>query len=84
MDELTGAVISGNISMKCIPGSKVSDVSLSANTGCIWLTLPKDYSGNIDVSTDLGHIDSNLPQVTKNPDHKKLRGIIGNGNGKLK
>ena len=62
----------------------VCDVSLITNDGTIDLTAPENFSAKAEISTNDGLIQSDLPiQVTGKLGKKRIKGIIGTGQGRL-
>lgn len=62
----------------------VCDISLITNDGTIDLNTPEDFSAKTEISTNDGSIHSDLPiQVTGRLSKRRLKGVIGTGEGKL-
>jgi len=84
-NEITTKSGSGNLNIACsesTPDEIVAD--LVTSYGNIDFTAPKNFAGQIDLSTSYGSVRTSRPitisgQISK----KKLKGIIGEGSGKL-
>ena len=84
-NEITAKSGSGNLDIACsdsTPDEIVAD--LVTSYGNIDFTAPQNFTGQVDLSTSYGSIRTNRPitisgQISK----KKLKGTIGEGNGKL-
>jgi DUF4097 and DUF4098 domain-containing protein YvlB len=84
-NEITAKSGSGNLDIVCsdsTPDEIVAD--LVTSYGNIDLVAPQNFAGQVDLSTSYGSIRTNRPitingQISK----KKLKGTIGEGNGKL-
>jgi hypothetical protein len=64
--------------------SGICNISLITNDGTIDLNTPADFSANAEISTNDGSIQSDLPiQITGKLSRKKIKGIIGTGQGNL-
>jgi hypothetical protein len=63
----------------------VSDISIVAHNGSIELASPPDLSARIDASVHNGSIKTDLPiTISGTVSKRKLTGIIGSGQGKLR
>lgn len=62
----------------------VCDVSLITNDGTVDFKAPANFSANAEISTNDGSIQSALPiEVTGKLEKKRIKGMIGTGEGKL-
>ena len=84
-NNITAKSGSGNLDIACsdsTPAEIVAD--LVTSYGSIDFAAPQNFAGQVDLSTSYGSIKTSLPitisgQISK----KKLKGTIGEGNGKL-
>jgi len=84
-NNITAKSGSGNLDIACsdsTPDEIVAD--LVTSYGSIDFAAPQDFTGQVDLSTSYGSIKTNRP-ITINGEisKKKLKGTIGEGNGKL-
>jgi DUF4097 and DUF4098 domain-containing protein YvlB len=84
-NEITAKSGSGNLDIICsdsMPDEIVAD--LVTSYGSIDFTAPQNFAGQVDMSTGYGSIKTGRP-ITINGEisKKKLKGTIGEGNGKL-
>ncbi|MBN1805573.1 MAG: DUF4097 family beta strand repeat protein [Sedimentisphaerales bacterium] len=83
--DLTAQTGSGNITIACSDSSP-SEINANVVTSCgsVDFLTPPDFAGHIDMSTNYGSVNTELP-ITVNGEvgKKKLAGTIGRGNGKL-
>ena len=83
--DLTSISSSGNIDIVC-SDSTPTDITASVVTsyGSIEFETPPDFAGQVDLSTSYGSIRTDLPiTISGEISKKKLKGTIGQGNGKL-
>ncbi len=83
--DLTAKSGSGNIEIAC---SDLAPAQINANVvtsyGSIDFETPPDFTGQVDLSTSYGSIRTDLPiTISGEISKKKLKGTIGQGNGKL-
>jgi DUF4097 and DUF4098 domain-containing protein YvlB len=84
-NEITAKSGSGNLDITCsdpTPDEMIAD--LVTSYGSIDFTAPQNFAGQVDLSTSYGSIRTIRP-ITINGEisKKKLKGTIGEGNGKL-
>ncbi len=84
-NSITAKSGSGNLDIACsdsTPNEIVAD--LVTSYGSIDLTVPQNFTGQVDLSTSYGSIRTGRPiTVSGQINKKKLKGTIGQGNGKL-
>ncbi len=83
--DLTAKSGSGNIEIAC---SDLAPAEINANVvtsyGSIDFETPPDFAGQVDLATSYGSIKTDLPiTISGEISKKKLKGTIGQGNGKL-
>jgi DUF4097 and DUF4098 domain-containing protein YvlB len=84
-NEITAKSGSGNLDIAC-PDSTPDEIvaNLVTSYGSIDFAAPQNFTGQVDLSTSYGSIRTSRP-ITINGEisKKKLKGTIGEGNGKL-
>ncbi len=71
-----------NVSMAALRGR--DDLEFSSGNGSITLTLPRDFSAELDASTGNGGVDSEFPmRVQGRMNRQRVRATIGDGGRRL-
>lgn len=63
--------------------SGVCNATIETDVGKIDFTAPPDFSAKLDLSTNIGGIETNLPLDIKGTLGKKTSGVIGKGEGEV-
>ncbi|UCC98794.1 MAG: DUF4097 family beta strand repeat protein [Phycisphaerales bacterium] len=84
-NELTAKSGSGNLDIACSAAAPPDiTATLVTSYGSIDFTAPLDFAGQADLSTSYGSITTDRPiTVSGEISKKRLKGTIGEGNGKL-
>ena len=73
-----------DVRITSIRGADLGPTSVSSGNGDVRVSLPADFSGEIDASTGSGKIATDFDvRLQGSVDGSRLRGTIGNGNGPL-
>lgn len=90
---ITCKEISGDIDLKTDVGKvkvvysqaapAACNAAILANVGAITFTAPPDLSAEVDVSANIGSIQTDLPLTVTGKINKSLRGTIGKGEGNV-
>jgi DUF4097 and DUF4098 domain-containing protein YvlB len=83
--DLTAKSNSGNIDIVCSVSTPVEiNATVVTSFGSIDFTAPPGFSGQVELATNFGSINTNLPiTITGEASKKKLTGKIGEGKGML-
>lgn len=83
--DLTAGSNSGNIDIICSDSTPAEiNANVTTSFGSIDFVAPSGFSGQVELATNLGSINTNLPiTITGEVSNKKLTGKIGEGKGKL-
>jgi hypothetical protein len=60
------------------------ELTVDTGSGGVTLTLPADYSAQVDIETGSGGIDLDFPVTVSRVERDAVRGTIGAGTGRLK
>jgi len=84
--DLTARSSFGGIDIVCSPSTPPEiNANVVTSYGNIDFSAPPEFSGEIDLSTSYGSIKTDLPILVKGDLSKeKIKGIIGDGKGKLR
>ena len=84
-NEITARSGSGNLDIACSDSTPTEIVAdLVTSYGSIDLTAPQNFAGQVDLSTSYGSVRTDRPiTISGEISKKKLKGTIGEGNGKL-
>jgi DUF4097 and DUF4098 domain-containing protein YvlB len=88
--DIAGSGLSSTIEAKTKSGdidldfSELTSAELETRTGDVALTIPKEGSLTVELSTESGKIDCDLPLTGEKRTSGHLAGSIGNGKGRLK
>jgi len=83
--DLTAGSNSGNIEIICSDSTPAEiNASVTTSFGSIEFATPPGFSGQVELATNFGSVNTKLPiTITGEVSKKKLTGIIGEGKGKL-
>jgi DUF4097 and DUF4098 domain-containing protein YvlB len=83
--DLTAGSNSGNIDIVCSDSTPAEiNANVTTSFGSIDFVAPPGFSGQVELATNLGSINTNLPiTITGEVSNKRLTGKIGEGKGKL-
>ncbi|MHC4155683.1 MAG: DUF4097 family beta strand repeat-containing protein [Planctomycetota bacterium] len=76
----------GNIEIHCSPATPAQiNADVKTSYGSIEFEAPEGFSGAVDLETSFGSIETKLPVTVKGRISKdRIRGAIGQGNGRLR